>query len=164
MCYATPMDRQICPICNKRKLDTYRRGSGLRSACWLCRRNPETTISDTDRVKSYQRKLKFATITHYGNECACCGEKEFGFLCLDHINGGGNKHRKEVGSGAAMYRWIRDNGYPKIFQVMCHNCNQGRQFNGGICPHKMVAVVKKSITPPCEGGIAIAWFVGHPTL
>lgn len=67
--------------------------------------------------------------------CACCGERELTFLSLDHVNGGGHKQRQETGGGG-FYAWLRRNGYPDGFQVLCHNCNLGRQINGGICPHK----------------------------
>lgn len=33
-------------------------------------------------------------------------------------------------------QWLKDNKYPKGFQVLCTNCNTGRHRNGGICPHK----------------------------
>jgi hypothetical protein len=61
------------------------------------------------------------------------------FLALDHINGGGNAHRREVtGSakgGPKFYYWLRDNNYPPGFQVLCHNCNQAKATYGR-CPHQ----------------------------
>lgn len=75
----------------------------------------------------------------YGGEqpkCACCGENEVKFLCIDHINGGGGKHRKEIkGKGLTTYIWLKKNGYPNGFQVLCHNCNMAKGFYG-LCPHK----------------------------
>lgn len=66
--------------------------------------------------------------------CSCCGETELIFLAIDHINGNGHAHRKEVGGGG-FYVWLRKHKYPAGFQVLCHNCNFGRQLNGGVCPH-----------------------------
>lgn len=66
--------------------------------------------------------------------CACCGESALAFLALDHVNGGGHKQRQELGGGG-FYVWLRKNNYPEGFQVLCHNCNLGRQLNGGTCPH-----------------------------
>jgi hypothetical protein len=59
-------------------------------------------------------------------------------LTIDHLSGGGNKHRTEIGlhGGVEFYRWLKRNDYPKEFQVLCWNCNIGRAQNGGICPHK----------------------------
>jgi len=80
-------------------------------------------------------------MAHYGGRCACCGEDRLQFLTIDHINGGGTKHRKEIGHGGhAVYRWLIRNDFPPDFQVLCFNCNDGRQVNGGICPHAGGAV------------------------
>jgi len=67
--------------------------------------------------------------------CSCCGERERVFLAIDHINGGGNKHHQETGGGG-FYVWLRKHGYPEGFRILCHNCNFGRQLNGGTCPHE----------------------------
>ena len=83
-------------------------------------------------------EMRNETITAYGGGCACCGETEYTFLTVDHINGGGKAHRQEVGrSTAALHRWLRNNGYPKEdFRILCFNCNSGTYLNGGICPHQ----------------------------
>lgn len=71
--------------------------------------------------------------------CACCGECRYEFLALDHIGGGGNQHRLALTGtkkgGAKLYYWLRDNGYPKGFQVLCHNCNMAKGVYGQ-CPHR----------------------------
>ena len=66
--------------------------------------------------------------------CTCCGETTPLFLALDHIDGGGHRHRMETGGGG-FYVWLRKNNYPEGFRLLCHNCNLGRQLNGGTCPH-----------------------------
>jgi len=73
-------------------------------------------------------------LTHYGGKCVCCGETTQEFLSIDHINGGGNKHRQEIGIGQ-IYRWLEKNNYPTDFQVLCYNCNLSIGFNG-YCPHQ----------------------------
>ena len=56
--------------------------------------------------------------------CAYCNTQYYEFLCVDHINGGGKEHRREIGmSGRSTYKWIVDNDYPDIFQILCYNCN-----------------------------------------
>ncbi len=47
-----------------------------------------------------------------GYTCACCGETEQSFLSIDHINGGGTEHRKEIGKGGAIYAWLLRNNFP----------------------------------------------------
>lgn len=85
----------------------------------------------------YYKKLKSDVHRAYGGRCSCCGEDEPLFLEIDHIDSGGSKHRKEIGfSSRSLYNWIRKNNYPKEnFRILCSNCNQGRNRNGGICPH-----------------------------
>lgn len=83
-------------------------------------------------------KMRAAILHAYGGEhpaCACCGESQPLLLALDHINGGGHQQRQERGGGG-FYTWLKRNNYPPGFQVLCHNCNMGRQLNGGICPHR----------------------------
>jgi len=80
-------------------------------------------------------RRKHTIITHYGGLCECCGEHRVEFLCIDHTEGGGNKHRKEVSSGTPMYKWIIKNNFPNIFRVLCHNCNMSLGAYG-YCPHK----------------------------
>lgn len=92
---------------------------------------------------NYALRVKTEVFGHYcGGEiaCACCGEKEMMFLSVDHINGGGNKHRREIGGkrGVNFYRWLKDNRYPKGFQILCFNCNfaKGHILNR-VCPHTL---------------------------
>lgn len=85
-----------------------------------------------------RRKIRMETLAAYGNKCACCGESEEAFLAIDHINGGGNKHRKQVGAscGPSFYRWLKRNGWPSGFQLLCHNCNHAKAIRG-MCPHQV---------------------------
>lgn len=55
------------------------------------------------------------------------------FLCIDHIDGGGNKHRAEIKGD--FYRWLIDNNFPPGFQTLCHNCNMAKGLYGR-CPHE----------------------------
>ena len=84
--------------------------------------------------KLYRDKTRDEALERYGGKCMCCGEKQKEFLCFDHINGGGGKHRKEVGSKIVV--WLKKNNYPDTFQVLCHNCNMSKGFYG-YCPHKI---------------------------
>ncbi len=89
-------------------------------------------------------KIKNAAIRkrvfdHYGWACKCCGETIQEFLTLDHINGGGTAHRKSLKggkSGTSFYRWVVENGYPTDLETACMNCNWGRRWYNGICPHE----------------------------
>lgn len=71
-----------------------------------------------------------------GQKCSCgaCGETTFEFLTFDHTDNNGSTHRKEIGHKSDIAFWLRRNGYPAGFAVLCFNCNIGRHINGGICP------------------------------
>ena len=124
---------KVCRICKKRPCAP----SGSR--CNPCR-NPvnkeyyqrtKTARLETRRI--WRRDLRMSVLSHYGGICACCGEDELEFLGIDHIKGGGNQHRK--GLNVSIYYWLRKNGFPQGFRVLCHNCNLASGFYG-VCPHQ----------------------------
>ena len=97
----------------------------------------ERTEEYKGRSTSMNAMLHRKAVEAYGGKCACCGETEWLFLTIDHINNDGAERRKtEHGSGTTFYRWLRNNDYPEDFQVLCYNCNLGKHRNGGVCPHK----------------------------
>ncbi len=98
-------------------------------------------VKNKNRVNQIKRErrygLKLQILAAYGGaKCVCCGETVISFLSIDHINGGGNQHRKKLGGGWNFYRWLIKNNYPTGYQVLCMNCNFGKRMNHGICPHK----------------------------
>jgi hypothetical protein len=72
-------------------------------------------------------KLRILAIYTYSNGtmmCSECGDSEFTHLVIDHINGGGTKHRERVKSAnCAMVRLLRQQNYPSGYRILCHNCN-----------------------------------------
>jgi len=95
--------------------------------------------ADQRRAKqiAYWRSLKDEVYFAYGGyKCACCGEETKAFLSIDHIDGGGNKHRREIGRGPNLMHWLKARHFPSGFQVLCMNCQFGKKHNDGICPHK----------------------------
>lgn len=91
---------------------------------------------EKENIASIERAVKNRKIVldSYGNKCLCCGETAIEFLCIDHINGYGNQHRKEVGTGSKLYSWIIKNNFPDFLQILCHNCNMALGLYG-YCPH-----------------------------
>lgn len=76
-------------------------------------------------------------IAAYGGRCICCGERHPAFLSIDHINGDGKQHRKEV-HDSRIYRWLKKHNYPKNrFQLLCYNCNIAKYHNNNVCPHRI---------------------------
>ena len=86
---------------------------------------------DYDRLKHVKEKK--LVIEHYGGCCACCGITQYKFLSVDHINGGGTKHRKEISHH--INHWLIRNNFPEGYRVLCYNCNCARGFFG-YCPHQ----------------------------
>lgn len=87
--------------------------------------------------KRRNRQLRFDAIDAYGEICACCGEDNKWFLCLDHIFDDGAASRKEKGSGTAYFNYLKKNNYPESenLQVLCFNCNNAKRVHG-VCVHQ----------------------------
>ena len=89
----------------------------------------------TNRQKIFQRrqKIKLEIIAHYGGKCEWpegCKVIDPDMLTLDHINGEGSKHRKEIGGGGhRIYRWLIQNKFPSGFRLLCSNHNLKHYFN-----------------------------------
>jgi len=109
--------------------------------------------------KESHQKLKAQVFAAYGGfRCVCCGETEPSMLTIDHVNNDGAEHRKRLGLGklkqtkpdsATFYHWLRKNGYPAGFQVLCYNCNISKHRNGGVCAHELFR--EGSTTIPSTG-------------
>jgi len=107
--------------------------------------------------KAYWKERRLTVLTHYSGgvlKCACCAESIYEFLCLDHIDGGGNTHRKALGS-RYIYSWIITQGFPLGYQVLCHNCNQAKGFYG-LCPHTIQTQAQ------VQADVDAGGFDGHP--
>ena len=123
-----------CFLCNKVKnIDKFvpRKESrrGYRGKCKDC-------YNERTRYKWRQNREKI--LSHYGWECACCGETIEEFLTLDHINNDGYLDKNPNGdkkSGKELYLLVEKQGFPDKYQILCHNCNWGKKVKG-ICPHQ----------------------------
>ena len=91
--------------------------------------------------KRYKMKLRLLVFRYYSKgdiKCACCREKSLEFLTVDHINGDGNIHRRELGhrGGHQMYSWLKNNNFPPGYRILCINCNHSYGV-WGYCPHEI---------------------------
>ena len=157
--------KKKCTRCKKRKsilLFSKRNASkdGLHNWCKECaseyNKKDKLLNPEKHRARSYKwrnenpersklinqkcvMRLKKKVIDAYGGKCSCkgCGEDNFYFLTVDHVNNDGAAYRKKLGHkhmGIALYRWLIDNNFPKEFQILCWNCNCGKRFLTD-CPH-----------------------------
>lgn len=117
----------ICDICYKTPTQQGRK------ACRPCLGHAN------DRSKARQARLRIEVICAYGGRCTCpsCPETNNKFLTLDHVDNDGNQHRSTSGA-SHIWRWAKNNGFPKTLRLMCANCNLGRSWNGGKCPHQEI--------------------------
>ena len=131
----------FCYVCGKRK------PRKNKTRCGICidvsqkryrKKTPEMHAEQNSRQRAKLALLKQEVYAAYGGYCcACCGETHEAFLTVDHINGDGVSHRKEVGSGGrggVLYRWLKRNSFPPGFQILCLNCNFALGHKGA-CPH-----------------------------
>lgn len=135
--------KKTCPICGKRRL------AKGKAACRTCLKREagyhlESYYKNHERMtakrKEYTKALRLEVFNGYGGAfCRCCGESEYVFLTIDHMNNDGAAHRREVGRGLGVFRWLRDNGFPPGYQVLCWCCNEARRLVG-VCPHQINGV------------------------
>jgi len=68
-------------------------------------------------------KIKSRVIAAYGGKCSC-GVVDPDLLTIDHVGGGGNGHRRELGSkSGGMWRTVLKDGCPARYRLLCRNCN-----------------------------------------
>ncbi len=120
--------------------------------CVICRnldvakwkkRNP---IKVAIGAAAYHKGRRGQCFDILGHKCACCGEDQLIFLCVDHRNGGGNVHRRSLGikqgtGGARFFKWLIEEtirigrtAIRKQFRILCCNCNNAFAILG-YCPH-----------------------------
>ncbi|MDP2754662.1 MAG: hypothetical protein Q8P40_09775 [Nitrospirota bacterium] len=106
-----------------------------RNRYWLNREKEIIRVMEGNKRRYRRQRLE--VIEHYGGKCKCCGEERIQFLGIDHINGGGTKHRDELKTKHKnISKYLIDNGFPEGYQVLCHNCNLSYGFYG-FCPHQI---------------------------
>jgi len=116
---------------NKKHFQPIPRRIGFEAQCRKCK---------SDRMSRRYQEIRKIVLEHYSGgvpECACCGEIFIEFLSIDHIHGGGTRHRREVINGKynSLYLWLLDKGLPEGYRVLCMNCNVSLGHYG-YCPHQ----------------------------
>jgi len=113
-----------------------RRECGLHSNCKSC--------TNAYSAK-YRSKFTLEVLVAYSRStvpsCICCGESDASFLCIDHINGGGTQEIKKFNGLYYLLLHLKNSGYPKGYQVLCHNCNNSKS-TGEKCVHKRESLFK----------------------
>jgi hypothetical protein len=102
----------------------------------IWRERPEVKESHRQRNREYARRttkrLREKVFSHYGAKCSWpgCNITDPDMLQVDHINGDGAQHRREIGrDGGATLRFIVKNNYPMTFRILCANHNWKHRAN-----------------------------------
>jgi hypothetical protein len=97
-------------------------------------------MSNNDKIRFYRVTYKKIVFDHYGWKCACCAETTPQFLTVDHVQNDGFKDKsgKKRICGYPMYMKIVNEGFGPRYQILCMNCNHGKNMNNGICPHNII--------------------------
>jgi len=105
-------------------------GNGLCKLCCMKKwraENPQY-LERNKKQKADRRKRAMDIL---GDKCECCGESNYEFLSVDHIDGGGKKHFARDG----WYKVIGDvMKHPEKYRILCRNCNWSWGAYG-YCPH-----------------------------
>lgn len=138
ICVACPRPAKpgctLCQDCidkrSKVSSEHYRRRKEA-GTCYYCNRKPlkgRTTCKyHAEKLKAYRVQLKLDALEAYGGpKCVGCGNEDVSVLEIDHINGGGRKHRQAeaIEGGLAFYQWLKNQAYPSGFRVLCPTCNK----------------------------------------
>jgi len=115
------------PEKHRRRQSEYKRGDA----------KPRVLEANRKWSAEYRATLRREMIEAYGSVCACCGEGEYQFLQLDHIENDGHIDRKIHRTSCKLFARLKKDGWPRDrYQLLCANCNFGKMMNGGVCPHK----------------------------
>ncbi len=145
------MEKKKCSKCHiKKSVSKFymdiQKIDGLTSSCIKCcnQMRKEYYEKNRDKCQKYQKfyyitdkkhklqKAKFVRRRVFleifkllGNKCKRCGMKDKRVLQIDHLEGGGYKHRKRNRSGIGYYREILKQIKDKSgkYQILCSNCN-----------------------------------------
>ena len=130
-----------CPGCRLYQRQASKKTRAKRVAAGVCCLCPAAAVAGkkhcepclSRRRTAYARLRDEAIAAYGGYVCACCGDRTPEFMQIDHVEGGGTRHRKEI--GPQMYQWLKRKGFPAGYQVLCANCNFAKGHYGS-CPHQ----------------------------
>lgn len=129
---------------SKERIRQYHRDYYHKNKAKLDQRSKDWIEANRDRRRTtglyHYYSLQHEAIMAYGGyKCNWCGIDEPLVLAIDHVENNGKEHRKQIGSkgGVKLYKWLRDNGFPAGFQVLCMNCNHAKYRNKGVLPDSL---------------------------
>jgi hypothetical protein len=78
-------------------------------------------------------KVRQQIIAALGGKCQRCGFDDWRALQVDHVNGGGSRHRSTYVSMSRYYKDILASAQAQSgeYQLLCANCNQVKRYEAG---------------------------------
>ena len=131
-----------CKECCQAKMRIWRNQNTERARLSNRTWRSKNTLRHRETSRRRYAAVRRAVISHYShglNQCACCAESVPEFLTIDHMSGGGAAHRKVLRcAGKSFVVWLKRQGLPLGYQVLCFNCNgaKGLRNGSGVCPHE----------------------------
>ena len=130
--------RYFCIKCGSKKSSNYQCNSCKARQLQLWRiDNPEQNRSKKAR---HYRSIRDKARSRLGGKCTCCGESQPTMLNIDHVYNDGHLENKNTRSRAVIKQVLRLANPHERFQLLCANCNQSKQLNGGTCAHAIIPV------------------------
>lgn len=95
------------------------------------------------KMRSKRKELRAEIFQRLGSVCSSCGFSDIRALQVDHVNGGGNKLRKDMGdikhTKSILCSIIEGS---KEYQILCANCNWIKRHT-----NKEIQIYEKLTTP-----------------
>ncbi len=121
---------KTCPKCRIQKtvFDFFKTGSYCKDCASIYSQEYNNARKEARVIQNrkYVQDRKIEVLTYYSRgalRCVKCEFSDIRALSIDHIDGGGGYHRKsDTSLGTNFYRWLKRNGYPEGYQVLCMNC------------------------------------------
>lgn len=92
---------------------------------WLrIRSDPSEIERRRARGIEQRNRTRLTVFSHYCGglpRCQSCGVVDLRVLTVDHIEGGGTRHRRKI-HRSNFYKWLLDAGFPDGYQILCMNC------------------------------------------
>ncbi len=84
-------------------------------------------IASGSKAAQWRRRTKMKVLRAYCSDdrprCEKCDMEDVRALTIDHVNGGGAEHMREIGGSNRFYLWLVKNQFPVGFRILCFNHN-----------------------------------------
>lgn len=143
-------ERALCPRCRRSLLvsdfaKNRARKNGLHTCCKECDRGRASKRTEKGEGRGKYRALRAEAFAAYGGAfCAWCGAAEQ--LEIDHIADNGAVERALFPEQAwSLARWLKKQGFPPGYQVLCRPCNRVKAHIAAIQRHTASERVSRAL-------------------